>query len=392
MRCAMAGLYFAGFLGWGCAQSPAVQSPSPQPPVSQDQAGSQESTIKINVDLVNILFAVRAKKGGQLIPNLEKSDFKVYEDGKEQKIQHFSRETDLPLTLGLLIDISASQESLVDIEREAAASFFSSVVRKKDEAFVISFGKRHESAAGLHQFSATAECGIAGFAARRTNADDRGGPIPNVNTGPVPTSGTPKGTLLFDATYLAANEKLKSEVGRKAIILITDGEDQGSYYKIHDAIEAAQKADTIIYSIYYVDHGFYMQAGMMGGGGKHDLRKMSEETGGHVFTVSRNTRSVKCSKRFRTSCAINTRSGTSRRTRLATAASGISKSRSTIRMTGFRHATVITLRLPSPRITENSLTLRSAVRFRMLTGFEVIANSFAQRRHGSDSGSVQFVV
>ena len=86
---------------------------------------------------------------------------------------------------------------------------------------------------------------------------------------------------------MAANEKLKSEVGRKAIILITDGEDQGSYYKIHDAIEAAQKADTIIYSIYYVDHGFYMQAGMMGGGGKRDLDKMSEETGGHVFTVSK---------------------------------------------------------------------------------------------------------
>jgi VWFA-related protein len=113
------------------------------------------------------------------------------------------------------------------------------------------------------------------------------GPIPNVNTGPVPISGTPKGTLLFDAIYLASNEKLKSEVGRKAIVLITDGEDQGSYYKIHDAIEAAQKADTIIYSIYYVDRGFYLSAGMIGGGGKHDLDKMSQETGGHVFTVDR---------------------------------------------------------------------------------------------------------
>ncbi len=137
----IAGLYFAGNLGWARAQSPGVQSPGVQPPVAQDQAASQESTIKVNVDLVNILFTVRAKKGGQLIPNLEKNNFTVYEDGKQQTIQHFSRETDLPLTLGLLIDISASQENLVDIERDAAASFFSSVVRKKDEAFLISFGK-----------------------------------------------------------------------------------------------------------------------------------------------------------------------------------------------------------------------------------------------------------
>ncbi len=90
---------------------------------------------------MNVLFTVKAKKGGQLIPNLEKSDFTVYEDGKPQTIQRFSRETDLPLTLGLLIDISASQERLIDIERQAASAFFSNVIRQKDEAFLISFGK-----------------------------------------------------------------------------------------------------------------------------------------------------------------------------------------------------------------------------------------------------------
>jgi len=285
-RCVIAGWWVTASLGWAWAQSP-VQSPGAQPAATQDQAASQESTIKVNVDLVNILFAVRAKKGGQLIPNLEKSDFKVYEDGKEQKIQRFSRETDLPLTLGLLIDISASQENLVDIEREAATSFFSSVIRKKDEAFLISFGKDTNL---LQDYTNSPR--LLSAALRDLQPDGQTpmisrGPIPNVNTGPVPIGGTPKGTLLFDAIYLAANEKLKSEVGRKAIILITDGEDQGSYYKLRDAIEAAQKADTIIYSIYYVDRGFYLQAGMMGGGGKHDLDKMSEETGGHVFTVNK---------------------------------------------------------------------------------------------------------
>src|SRR5581483_5353594 len=93
-----------------------------------------------NVELVNVLFTVKTKKG-QLIPNLEQKDFTIYEDGKQQTIQHFSRETDLPLTLGLLIDVSLSQERLVDIEREAAAAFFSSVIRHRDEALLISFGK-----------------------------------------------------------------------------------------------------------------------------------------------------------------------------------------------------------------------------------------------------------
>jgi VWFA-related protein len=236
----------------------------------------------VDVDLVNILFTVRAKKGGQLIPNLEKSDFKVFEDNKQQTIQHFSKETDLPLTLGLLIDISASQGALIEIERQAASSFFSSVIRPKDEAFLISFGQDTELLQDFTNSPRLLQSGLRGL------RGDGGGPyvrsrVP-VNTGPVPT--TPRGTLLYDAVYLASNEKLKGEVGRKALILITDGEDQGSTYDRRTAIEAAQKSDAIIYSIYYVDRGFYMSAGMGFGGDENTLKKMSEETGGHVFTVS----------------------------------------------------------------------------------------------------------
>ncbi len=240
----------------------------------------------MDVDLVNIFFTVRAKKGGQLIPNLNKGDFKVYEEGKEQTIQRFSRESDLPLTLGLLIDISASQERLIDIERQAASQFFSSVIRKKDEAFLISFGKSTDL---LQDYTSSPRLLTAALRDLRGDGNAPmmgGGPIPN--TGPIGGSaGSPKGTLLFDAVYLASNEKLKSEVGRKALILVTDGEDQGSTYRLRDAVEAAQRADAIVYSIYYVDRGFYSQGGLMfgGGGGEGDLRKMSEETGGHVFKV-----------------------------------------------------------------------------------------------------------
>lgn len=279
LRSAPAVFVFAGTLL-------AAQQPI-QPPPGQDQAAptAQEPTIRVNVDLVNILFTVRAKKGGQLIPNLEKNNFRIYEDGKEQTIQRFARETDLPLTLGLLIDVSASQGRLIDIEREAASAFFSSVIRQKDEAFLISFGKSTDL---LQDYTNSPRLLNTALQGLQGDGQDPGfGPIPIPNTGPVPQIGSPKGTLLFDAVYLASNEKLKTEVGRKALILITDGDDQGSTYNRKTAIEAAQRADAIIYSIYYVDRGFYMRAGMYGAGGEGDLRKMSEETGGHVFTVDR---------------------------------------------------------------------------------------------------------
>jgi VWFA-related protein len=242
----------------------------------------QESTIRVDVDLVNILFTVHTKKG-QLIPNLEKSNFTIREDNQPQTIQHFSRETDLPLTLGLLIDISASQERLIEVERQAASSFFSSVVRPKDEAFLISFGKSIELLQDYTNSSRRLTAGLEDLRGDGQTPMLGGGPV---NTGPVPTSGTPKGTLMFDAVYLAANEKLKSEVGRKAMVLITDGGDQGSTYDRRAAIEAAQRADSIIYSIYYVDRGFNYGSISFGGGGESELRKMSEETGGRVFTVS----------------------------------------------------------------------------------------------------------
>ena len=253
-----------------------------QPPPAQE---SQEPVIKVDVDLVNILFNVKTKRG-ELIPSLEKNNFTLREDGKEQTISRFSRETDLPITLGLLIDISASQGRLIDIEREAATQFFSNVIRKKDQAFLISFGKDTEL---LQDFTNSPKQLIAGL--RDLKGDGQTprigrSPVP-VNTGPIPDYGTPKGTLLYDAIYLASTEKLKGEVGRKALILITDGEDEGSTYTIKQAIETAQKSDAIVFSIYYVDHAFYGGMGMsLGGGNEGALKKISDETGGHVFTVS----------------------------------------------------------------------------------------------------------
>lgn len=236
-------------------------------------------SISVEVNVVNILCSVRDRRGA-LVPNLSKEDFVVLEDGKPQEIRYFTRETDLPLTIGLLIDVSASQQNLIDIEKRAAYQFFSQVLRKKDEAFLISFGSEAEL---LQDYTGSPRLLQSGLEGLRVNSDTGG-----LHPGPVPTVYQPRGTVLFDAVYLAAHDKLTSEVGRKVLVLITDGEDQGSRLSKREAIEAAQKANAVIYSIYYVDRGFYASHGRyFGGVSDGDLKKMSEETGGRVFHVDR---------------------------------------------------------------------------------------------------------
>lgn len=247
--------------------------------VAPAQEPQETPTIKVEVDVVNILCSVRDKRGG-LISGLDKGDFTVKEDGKTQEIRYFARETDLPLTLGLLVDVSMSQERLIDIERRAAAQFFSQVLRKKDMAFLISFGPEVELLQDYTNSQTLLRNGLDDLHVRGAV----GGPLP----GPVPTISQPRGTVLHDAVYLASNEKLRGEVGRKAIVLITDGIDTGSRMKLEQAIEAAQKADAIIYSIDYYDPSAYYRGGFsFGGGDDSALRKMSEETGGRLFKVSK---------------------------------------------------------------------------------------------------------
>jgi VWFA-related protein len=254
-----------------CAQNP------PQNPPTPDELPS----ISVDVSLVNVLASVRDKRGG-LVANLEKTDFTIFEDGKQQEIKYFARETDLPLTIGLLIDVSGSQRNLIDIERSAASQFFSQVMRKKDEAFLISFGEEAEL---LQDYTNSARMLSQGMNGLRVSSG-----VGGFGPGPVPTAGDPRGTVLYDAVYLAADEKLRTEVGRKVIVVITDGVDEGSRKSIDAAIEAAQKADAVIYSIDYFDPRAYGNSpfGFGGGAGESYLHKMSDATGGHVYKVGRN--------------------------------------------------------------------------------------------------------
>jgi VWFA-related protein len=233
---------------------------------------AQDDVIKVDVDLVNVLCTVHGKNNA-LIGGLEKSDFHLFEDGQEQTIKYFTRETDLPLTIGLLVDVSGSQERLIDTEHRAASQFFRSVLRPKDLAFIISFGKDSEL---LQDSTNSAKLLEDGLKQLRLNV-----PVGGLHPGPVPTAQNQAGTVLWDAVYLAANERLKSEAGRKVIVVITDGVDTGSRKTREQAIHEAQLADTVVYSIYYADYA------MFGGGGEGDLKKMSDETGGRVLKVDR---------------------------------------------------------------------------------------------------------
>ncbi|HEX4134408.1 MAG TPA: VWA domain-containing protein [Bryobacteraceae bacterium] len=235
--------------------------------------------IRVDVNVVNLYCAVRNKQNA-LISNLEKSDFSLAEDAAPQTIKYFTRETDLPLTIGLLVDVSGSQRNLIEIERRAASAFFSGVLRKKDVAFLISFGADSEL---LQDITGSPRILQDGLNHLKLNAGFSG-----INSGPVPTLNKQRGTVLYDAVYLAANDMLAKEVGRKAIVLITDGQDEGSTLGEKAAIEAAQKADAIIYGILYVDRAGYGFGGFGGGySGEGVLKQMAEETGGRMMQVDR---------------------------------------------------------------------------------------------------------
>jgi VWFA-related protein len=305
----------AGFVQAQQGQSAAQQSSTP------DAAQSTQQKIAVEVKVVNLLATVRDKHG-KTVANLTKDDFVLAEDDKPQTVAYFARESDLPLRLGLLVDTSLSQRRVLGEERDASYSFLDHLLRAdKDLAFVIHFDRevellqeftpsRPKLQAAL-QLLQTPEFGGGG---RRSagggggNGGGSGGP-----SGPGGWGGGQRwrgaGTLLYDAVYLASDELTKKEQGRKALIILSDGVDHGSRETLVTAIEAAQKANTIVYSILFKDDEGYGGGrggnGRMGGGpmgpgrhrgggrmperadGKKILEQMSRETGGRLFEVSK---------------------------------------------------------------------------------------------------------
>jgi VWFA-related protein len=239
-------------------------------------------TLKVKVNVVGLFFNVKDKHGA-LIPNLTKDDFQVSEDGTPQTIKYFAAESNLPLTLGILIDSSGSQLRVLDMEKEVGGAFLRQILTDKDEAYVIDFNIDAEL---IQDYTRDVHRLQAALNKVKINSGySMATGIPGGGGGPVPTAaGAGAGTVLYDAVYLSAHDMLAKEVGRKAMILLTDGEDEGSRLKIKDAIEAAQRADSIVYVLLCADRGFYGSYGM-GYSGEGEMRKLTEATGGRVINV-----------------------------------------------------------------------------------------------------------
>jgi VWFA-related protein len=172
---------------------------------------------------------------------------------------------------------------VLPLEQEAGSRFLEQVLRQKDEAFLLSFDVNVDL---LQDYTNSPRMlAHAMDKAEINTAGGNGSGIPGLGGGPVPVHGTPKGTLLYDAIYMASNQKMNQETGRKAMIILTDGEDEGSDHKIGDAIAAAERNNIIVYVILIADTGFY---GGFGYSGYSAAKKISDETGGRLINVGNN--------------------------------------------------------------------------------------------------------
>src|ERR1700676_2520239 len=318
------------------AQDFRAQEKPPESPPAQPQAQSQpelkrpqegQPKIAVEVKTVSVLATVRDKHG-KIISNLTKDDFQLDEDGRPQTINYFAHESDLPLRLGLLVDTSLSQSRVIDPERSASYSFLDHLLREdKDFAFVIHFDREVEL---LQEFTPSRPKLQAALQSLRTpQYDGGGGGSGRGGSGNGDGDGDGRrgshrrggGTLLYDAVFLASDELMSKQQGRKALIVLSDGVDRGSKETLAEAIATAQRTDTIIYSIYFSDDeghsipGGFGMGGPRGGGrggvggagggggggggggrfprqeerpdGKKILEQISKETGGRLFKVSK---------------------------------------------------------------------------------------------------------
>jgi VWFA-related protein len=294
-------------------------------PLRSQQAAAQAPgpPITAHVKVVNVLATVRDKKG-DLVRNLNQNDFELKEDDRPQTIRYFAHDTDLPLTLGLLVDTSLSQRRVLGQERDAAATFLDQVLRvDKDIAFVIHFDRQVELLQDLTSSRQKLQAALSLLQTPTRSDQDSSSPDSGSGQGGGP-GGRGRGgwggggTTLYDAIYLASNDLMAKQGGRKALIVLSDGVDRGSKKTLASATEAAQRADTLVYSVLFVDEqgsgggpGGYGHHGMGGGGwgggmgggmgrhgggyppqqsrpdGKKILDRLSKETGGRLYEVSK---------------------------------------------------------------------------------------------------------
>jgi VWFA-related protein len=252
--------------------SPVSTAPPPAETVTEGN-----TVLRVQTNLVSLYFTAYGKNN-QPLPDLKKGDCTLFEDRVAQTTKNFELVKDLPLTLGILLDTSGSQTHVLPLEQQTGSAFLKRILTPKDEAFLISFDVNVDLLTDY-----TNNAGELERAMNKAEINAGGG----FGLGPM-NNNNPRGTLLYDAVYLAAHDKMHQEAGRKVLVLLTDGGDQGSQENLNGALEAAQKSNVLIYVILIADHPF----GSFGEGGAAEMRKLSEETGGRLIDVGNNGRKL----------------------------------------------------------------------------------------------------
>lgn len=256
-------------------------APIQPPQAAKNPKLPQVPTLVANVNLVNMVFSVEDLHGG-FVPGLTKDDFRVLEDGKPQVIEFFSAENELPLTLGLLLDTSPSQSGVLAEEQRISDQFFRQVIRPKDLAYVIGFDIQVRLLQDL-----TAQTGRLDAAVNSAHIGGADASSVGVNPGDFPSQGPAGATHLWDAIVLACRDEMAHQVGRKAIIVVTDGGEQGSSYTNQDALRAALDSNTAVFALMTVDRHFGVY-GYDRGPGPGELKKITEQTGGRTINAGNN--------------------------------------------------------------------------------------------------------
>ena len=285
---------------------------------AQQTQDSKPYVFKSQTNLVTVLATVR-DRDGHILSKLNQDDFRIEEDGRLQSIKYFSRETDLPLTLGILVDTSNSQRRLLGEERSSSLQFLQSIMREdRDKAFVLHFDSDLELLQDLT--SSRQKLNTALEEVEQTQDTDSGGGGGRGGWGGQQHRHNSGSTSLYDAVYVSADEVLNHTKGRKALVLLTDGVDTSSRVTLDRAIQQCIEHDTMVYSILFADESAYGQRGItignggrwggrrggwggppMGGGGgrfpggagggSHDgkrvLQQLAQQTGGRFFEVSK---------------------------------------------------------------------------------------------------------
>ena len=317
------------------AKPPAATTPAATPAAPKQTPAATAPTLNVDARLVNIPVVVHDKKGA-LVQTLAQDNFVLQVDGHPQTIRYFNRDTDLPLTLGLLVDVSLSQRDAIDDERTASFAFLDDTLTGRDKAFLVQFARQTDLLQDVTSSKPKLQAGLKQLETPASGGDNdttSSGSNSGSNSSDSSTRARRAGTTLYDALFLASDELMSKQTGRKAIIILSDGVDSGSKESLASSIEAAQRADTIVYAIYFKGRetaggnnqnpgrqggggfpggrggggggfpgggGGYPGGGGRGGGqgrqpeglpshidGKKILQRMADETGGGLFEVSK---------------------------------------------------------------------------------------------------------